>query len=189
MAAWRRILILGLVAIGIFLSSVWSLLALVLVLHIGRLCPVPNAGMAPVITRGSWIYVDALAFRRQGPARGDVVVFRGEGLPTLVHYRDWQVKRIVGLPGDTVSIRDRRLYVGGNPVRELAPFQYTAMWFDNYLASEGAVYTVPPGTYFVLGDNPDGSYDSRFFGPVPAGNIAGRAVFRCWPLGRVGVVR
>jgi signal peptidase I len=185
MAALRRILIPGLIAIGILIGCAWSLLAVMLALQLGRLCPIPNAGMAPVIARGDWIYVDALAFRHRSPARGDVVVFRGEGLPTLVHYHDWQVKRVVGVPGDTVSIRDRRLYVGENPAPELAPFQYTAMWFDNYLVGEGSTYTVPPDTYFVLGDNPDGSYDSRFFGPVPAGNIAGRALFRCWPPGLV----
>jgi signal peptidase I len=185
----RRNILIGLAA-GWALGSCAVVLALlVLGLHLGRVFSVPNAGMAPVIARGDCIYTDALAFRDKGPARGDVVVFRGDGLPTLVRHYQWQVKRIVGLPGDTISIRDGRLYVGDNPAPELASFQYTAMWFDNYLASEGSTFTVPPHTYFVLGDFPNGSYDSRFFGPVPAGNIIGRAVFRCWPLGRLGAVR
>ncbi len=187
--ALRRIIIIGLVAAGALIGSIYLLLFLVLGLHLGRIFSIPNAGMAPTIARGDAVYMDALAFGKAGPARGDVVVFRGDGLPTLVRHYDWQVKRIVGLPGDTISIRDGKLYVGENPAPELARFQYAIFMYDNFLTNEAPSYTVPPDTYFVLGDNPKGSYDSRFFGPVPAGNIAGRAVFRCWPPGRLGGVK
>jgi signal peptidase I len=186
---WRRIIILALVAGGLFIGSAYFLLVAVLGLHLGRVVSVPNAGMAPTVTRGDTIYVDALAFRHKSLARGDVVVFRGDGLPSLVRYYQWQVKRIVGLPGDTVSIRDGRLYVGENPAPELARFEYVTMEFDNYLTDDLSTFTVPPDTYFVLGDFPNGSYDSRFFGAVPAKNIVGRAVFRCWPPERLGAVR
>lgn len=187
--ALRRIIIIGLAAAGAFVGSIYFLLVLVLGLHLGRIFSIPNAGMAPTITRGDSIYMDALAFRNKGPARGDVVVFRGDGLPTLVRYYQWQVKRVVGLPGDAVSIRDGALYINDHPAPELARFQYVTMEFDNYLTDDSSTFTVPPATYFVLGDNPNGSYDSRFFGAVPTKNIVGRALFRCWPPGRLGAVK
>ena len=187
--ALRRIILIGLAAAGALVGSIYFLLLLVLGLHLGRVFGVPNAGMAPMITRGDEIYMDGLAFRNKGPARGDVVVFRGDGLPTLVRYYQWQVKRIVGLPGDTVSIRAGTLCINGHPAPELVRFQYITMEFDNYLTDDLSTFTVPPETYFVLGDNPNGSYDSRMFGAVPAKNIVGRALFRCWPPARLGAVK
>lgn len=151
---------------------------------IGRVFYVPNQGMAPGIARGDCIYMDGCAYLATAPARGDIVCFRGEGLPTLVRTGEWQVKRVVGLPGDTVSVRDGQLYVGEKPAPELSQFHYSLMDFDNYL-TDGTSFTVPPGAYFLLGDDPNGSYDSRFFGPVPLADIKGRAVLRLWPFSRV----
>jgi signal peptidase I len=173
---------------ALFVTS--NLLFVVLpALNIGRVIVVPNRGMAPVIRRHDSVYLNELAFRTTKPKRGDIVGFRGEGLPTLVHTGDWQVKRVVGVPGDIVSIRDGTLYIGDQPAPELARFQYVEMEFDIYLSPYAPSYTVPPDSYFVLGDFPDGSYDSRFYGAVPMANIKGRPVFRIWPPGRLGVVR
>ena len=155
-------------------------------LGVVRVFSVPNAGMAPLIQRGDWIFVNATGFGKSGPARGEVVVFRGRGLPTLVHNSEFQVKRVAGLPGDTLSIRDGRLFVNGRAAPELEAHRYEVFMYDRYLTNDAPSYTVPPGTCFVLGDNPGGSYDSRFFGPVPAENLVGRAIFRIWPWGRFG---
>ncbi len=185
----RRILIGSAIAVVTVLAAARLLLLFLLGWQFGKVFSVPNAGMAPMVTRGDMVYMDAIGLRARGIARGDVVCFRGDGLPTLVHYYEWQIKRIVGLPGDTISIRDGKLYVGDKVPPELARFHYAIYVWDNYITFDTPSYTVPSNTYFVLGDNPGGSYDSRFFGPVPAQNIAGDAVFRCWPPSRLGAVR
>ncbi len=185
----RRRWILALAVAGALIAATNFALAVFFGFHFGGIFRVPNAGMDPVIARDDSIYMNGLAFYFRRPARGDVVCFHGEDLPTLVHRFDWQVKRVVGLPGETISLRDGQLYVGDHPAPELAGFHYAIFMFDNFLTNENPSYTVPEGTYFVLGDNPKGSYDSRFFGPVPAKDMAGTAVFRFWPPARAGVVR
>ncbi|GHF62085.1 signal peptidase I [Deinococcus metalli] len=130
--------------------------------------------------------------------RGDIVVFkpprtatqewthayRGLSLPWA--YRPYLVKRIVGLPGDTVQVTRGTVTVNGRPLNEP---RTTAYWdaachdTASDLANTLPV-TVPAGTYFVMGDNrsPGGSLDSRVFGPVSTADIAGRAVASVWPL-------
>ena len=193
MAVSRRIPLALAAAVGLtgllfFCGS--SLLFVILPgLRLGQVCYVPNQGMAPLISRGDFIYMNEMAFRSAKPVRGDIVCFRGENLPTLVRTGNWQVKRVVGVPGDTISIEDGALCIDHRPVRELARFHYETFRYDNFLTADSPSFTVPAGSYFVLGDFPNGSYDSRFFGPVPLANIKGRPVFRVWPPGRAGTFR
>jgi signal peptidase I len=117
--------------------------------------------------------------------RGDVVVFRFPEDPT----RDF-LKRVVGLPGETVAIRDRTVFVDERPLPE--PYVFHAddrIWPDDPAIPEEKrrrdqlpPTRVPPGAYFVLGDNRDDSSDSRQWGPVPATNLVGRALFVYWSL-------
>jgi signal peptidase I len=111
-----------------------------------------------------------------GPRRGDVIVFRYPADPT----RDF-IKRVVGLPGDTVEVVHGQLTVNGQSIKE------------DYIAPGTADMTtekkiVPAGQYFVLGDNRNNSSDSRAWGFVPAENIIGQAMFSYWPLDNVGGV-
>jgi len=115
--------------------------------------------------------------------RGDVVVFRFPGDPR----RDF-IKRVVGLPGETVAIRDKRVFVDGRLLDE--PYAFHAddtVWPDDpSIAPEHRrrdqlpPQRVPGGAYFVLGDNRDDSSDSRSWGFVPAGHVEGRALFVYW---------
>jgi signal peptidase I len=115
--------------------------------------------------------------------RGDVVVFRYPRDPR----RDF-IKRVVGLPGETIAIRDKRVFVDGRPLDE--PYAFHAddtVWPDEPSIGEDhrrrdqlAPFAVPEGTYFVMGDNRDDSNDSRWWGPVPAGHLEGRALFVYW---------
>jgi signal peptidase I len=117
--------------------------------------------------------------------RGDVVVFRFPQDPA----RDF-IKRVVGLPGETVEIRDRRVTIDGRPLLE--PYVFHAddrIWPDDPSIPEEkrrrdqlAPTRVPEHTYFVMGDNRDDSSDSREWGPVPAGNLVGRALLVYWSL-------
>lgn len=115
--------------------------------------------------------------------RGDVVVFKFPEDPQ----RDF-IKRAIGLPGDTVAIRDKHVFVNGVRREDPSAFhEETRVWPDDPQLPESvrrrdqlAPVRVPEGAYFALGDNRDSSYDSRFWGPVPEGNLKGRALFVYW---------
>jgi signal peptidase I len=110
-----------------------------------------------------------------GPARGDIIVFQYPKEPS----RDF-IKRVIALPGDTVEIRDSRVYVNGQALRE----DYTAAAPNYQVPAE----KVPAGNYFVLGDNRNNSSDSHIWGLVPEENIIGRAWLSYWPPEEAGVV-
>jgi signal peptidase I len=144
------------------------------------------------------LFVSGCAYWFAKPQRGDVVVFRTDGIAGMdpSQYGQFYVKRIVGLPGDRISIQNGRLMNNGKPVEQpeaLAVRQYVAgtklQVGAPFLRDEGEVFEVPAGTYFVLGDNSTNSYDSRFFGPVPAQNLFGRATKIYWPLDRAGTIK
>ena len=130
--------------------------------------------------------LDAVLPTRE-PRRGDVVVFRSPENPQID-----LVKRLIGLPGDTIQLVQKRLYVNGELVPDddyaihgdpqvgvkPTPFNLRLYRRDNF-----GPYTVPPGHFFFLGDNRDFSYDSRYWGPVPEHFIKGRAYLIYWSYG------
>ena len=109
------------------------------------------------------------------PVRGEVVVFRSPRDPE----RDF-VKRVIGLPGDTVEIVQGTVYVNG--------LQLVEPYLDRRDNTTMAPVKVEPDTLFVLGDNRGSSNDSRSWGPVPAENLIGRAWMRFWPLDHLGLL-
>lgn len=160
---------------------------------------IPSASMEETLLIGDHLFVNRFIY---GPAkigaergllplrtvnRGDVVIFRSPERPRVD-----MVKRCVGLPGDEIEVVDKDIYVNGKwvddsiytwhrddrifPDRPTVPEQ--ARLRDNF-----GPYTVPEGHYFCLGDNRDQSYDSRFWGPVPAHFIKGRAFMIYWSFG------
>ncbi|MGE5657891.1 MAG: signal peptidase I [Actinomycetota bacterium] len=140
---------------------------------------IPSGSMLPTLQINDRLIVDKLSYKFQDPQRGDIVVFS----PTEVlskQYKDAFIKRIIGLPGDQVEVKNGRVYVNSQPLREeyiAEPPQYN--WGPEI---------VPQGQYLVLGDNRNNSYDSHFWGFVPRGNIIGRAIVRFWPPDRVGEI-
>lgn len=111
----------------------------------------------------------------RSPRRGDIVVFRSPQSPN----RDF-IKRVIGVPGDVVEVRDGVVYVNGEPLVE--PYIADA---PNY---QFPPTEVPPHTYWVLGDNRNNSDDSHHWGPVPEDNIIGQAWFSYWPRDKIGLV-
>lgn len=113
----------------------------------------------------------------RGWQRGDIVFFPDPRADCNLRC-PWVIKRIVGLPGETVSIRQGTVLIDGT---ELAEPYLDGVWKGSFTMGE---LTVPDGTFFVLGDNryPYGSHDSRSYGPVPAGSIAGRVTAVVWPV-------
>ena len=160
---------------------------------------IPSASMEPKLEVGDRVIVSKLAYRLQSPKRGDVVVFHPplpapedhSTLPLRVLHEvlaaigirqpgdDTFIKRVVGLPGETVDGREGRVFINGEPLRE------------PYLASSVITGDFPPvhlgdDQFFLMGDNRPNSSDSRSFGPVDRHRVVGEATTRAWPPPRAG---
>jgi signal peptidase I len=114
-----------------------------------------------------------------GPQRGEVVVFRAPPEPDTDY-----IKRVIGLPGESILIQHGRVYVNGQALEE----PYIRFPADYVFPGNGEPVTIPAGTYFVLGDNRPDSFDSHTGWVVPASNLIGRAWLRYWPPSSWGVV-
>jgi len=171
-------------------------LVIYLVIHnfIAQPFEVEQRSMLPTIAEHEYVLIDKISPRFDDYHRGDIVVFRP---PDGFSQGDVPfIKRVIGLPGDTVSLLNGRVYVavaGGSPVRLDEP--YVVRGIDGTAAdtlpkdSEAtSSWTVGAGAYFVMGDNRPDSQDSRWFGPIDRDLIVGRAWLRYFPLDRVGIV-
>jgi signal peptidase I len=153
-----------------------AVLSLIIITFVVQAFYIPSGSMEPTLMVNDRILVAKFLYRFEPVARGDVIVFRYPLNPQ----RDF-VKRVIGLPGNRVALKEGVVYVNGQRISEKG---YTIKPdYGNY----GPV-TVPRGDYFVLGDNRNNSEDSRFFGYVPRANIIGKAIFIYWPPQRVGFV-
>ena len=137
---------------------------------------VGSESMVPTLKVWDRILINKLAYDLGEPERGDIVLFENQegGEEPLI-------KRVVGLPGDTVKVRRGRLVLNGEPQRE--------PYVNESSRGPQAPYgpkRVPENHYFMMGDNRASSRDSRYFGPVPEEDLIGEALFRFWPLGRAG---
>jgi signal peptidase I len=171
-------------------------LALLIQAFIVKPYMIPSPSMADTLQIGQRVLVDRVSYLYRDIARGDVIVFRQpHGQPG----KDILIKRVVGLPGDTLSLSGGKLYVNGSlqqePYVRVVDGQAEPTDPADALggpASAGwslaAPYTLPAGQYFVMGDNRTNSGDSRYFGTVPEENVIGRAIFSYWPLGRLGTL-
>jgi signal peptidase I len=134
------------------------------------------SSMEPNFYEGEYIMVNKVSYHSSGPQRGDVIVFD----PPFDSPHPF-IKRIIGLPGETVEIKEGKAFIDGVPVEEeyiMASPTYTTP------ATE-----IPENEYFVLGDNRNGSNDSHNGWTVPRDNIIGRAWFTYWPPSKWGVVK
>jgi signal peptidase I len=152
-----------------------AVLAAALWLFVFQVSVVSGHSMDPNLEPGDRLVVDKLGYRWSSIHRFDVVVFECP-MQSGIDY----VKRVVGLPGETVELRGGELFVDGEPVEQDFAFEDDGCWF-------GPV-SVPEGQYFVLGDNRPRSRDSRTFDPpgVPKRLVKGVARFRVYPLSRAG---
>lgn len=150
-------------------------LAILVILFVARAFTVDGPSMQPTLQSGERLLIDKISYRFREPQRGDVVVFRYPSDP-----RQYYIKRVVGLPGDTVQIAGGELYINGILIKE----EYTS----GPIVGDFGPLVVPPGEYFVLGDNRNNSEDSRSrrVGTIPRESIVGKAFVRYWPLSRSG---
>ncbi|HLG77607.1 MAG TPA: signal peptidase I [Ktedonobacteraceae bacterium] len=138
---------------------------------------VDGTSMEPNLHNGELILVDKWTYLFRPPARGDVIVFVAPPHPDMDY-----VKRVIGVPGDVITIRDTVVIVDGVTLNEtyVDPRNQGNLFANKNITN----LVVPPNDYFVLGDNRAVSSDSRDWGFVPKANIIGRAAFVYWPLGQ-----
>jgi signal peptidase I len=175
---------------------------------------VPTAGMSPTLrgaaklpdgrkTVGDHIFVDKLTYRVRAPKRGEIVVFRTDNIQSIPAQSRGQywVKRIVGLPGERVSIKPPFVYVNGQKLTSPKIFQEIQSHEHGYegyilpgiyppadfLRSETDAIQLGSDEYLVLGDNSPRSLDGRFWGALARRNIVGRVTKVYWPLERMGI--
>ncbi len=160
-----------------------------------------------LLVLGDHLFVERFSIYLKEPARGDVMVFNTEdlynsdGSPLSETGGFYYIKRLAGLPGDTVKLVDHQLWVRPKgaekffPIQKLAPefakvysgkggYQGHNSEMPTLFPAPGAEYTIPENCYYMLGDNSRFSGDSRFFGAVPRKNLVGRAFFSFWPFSR-----
>ena len=150
-------------------------LALVIIVFLYQPVKVEGTSMAPLLTDQERIFINKFGYRFEPIERGDVVVF----WYPLDRSKSF-IKRVIGLPGDTIEIQSGRLFVNGKELQE--PY-VPASYLDG---SSLLPRVLPPNNYFVMGDHRDSSNDSRMFGPVPRQYIYGKAVFAYWPVDHFG---
>jgi signal peptidase I len=150
-------------------------LALVIIVFLYQPVKVEGTSMAPLLSDQERIFINKFVYRFEPIQRRDVVVF----WYPLDHSKSF-IKRVIGLPGESVEIRQGIVYVNGRAIDEpYVPAQYEDM-------SDYGPVRVPRDSYFVMGDHRISSNDSRVFGCVPSKFIYGRAVFAYWPVDHFG---
>jgi len=152
------------------------LIALLINVFVGQATRVEGQSMEPNLHTDQRLVVEKVSYRFHGPQRFDIVVLR---LPSQDD--ELLIKRVVGLPGETVEIRDGEVYINGKMLDE--PF----LDVETRPGRQSTII-VPPLHVYVMGDNRNHSNDSRSFGPIPIENIVGRAWISYWPLENVGLV-
>jgi signal peptidase I len=143
----------------------------------------PPDSMAPVIYTGERVFVDLKGYKKSGPQRGDVFVYRPPEKQGEVF-----MHRIVGLPGESVELKEHALLINGVKIKE--SWNMRIRYYNRgKFGKKGSAVTLPQDAYYVLGDYSAGSNDSRFWGFVPKANLIGRVIKIYYPYHRSGAVQ
>jgi signal peptidase I len=167
-----------------FLETVVVALVISIVLYIFVMTPheVVGNSMHPTYKNGEYLMANKVTYQIKEPQRGDVIIFK---------YSDTQdfIKRIVGLPGDTVMLKDGQLYINGILLNESDYLSTTVYTNGGDFLKEGESKVIPEGHYFVCGDNRPHSSDSRTFGPIEETAIKGKAWIVYFPFSEFRIVQ
>lgn len=157
---------------------------------------IPSSSMEPTLQINDRLIIEKLSYKFRKPERGEVVVFNPPAVAAVPDSSLVYIKRLIGLPGDRISIRDGKVFVNGKALNEpyaKEPSDYTLPTLDsekcqNCFLPDTQIepdktlsFTVPPNSYWMMGDNRNNSLDSHAWGFLPEQNIVGRASFRYWP--------
>ena len=165
------------------------LLALVVKVFLLQAFYIPSLSMSPTLRVGDRVLVNKLRYRLHDVNRGDVIVFERPASETSSTIPDL-IKRVVGLPGESISFIDGAVYVDGKRLDEsyLSDGTVTSSANAPNKCTAEAPCVVPSGQVWVMGDNRSDSKDSRYFGSIDESTIVGRAFVTVWPLGRFGLL-
>lgn len=172
-----------------FVQSIVLALSVFVLLYLFVAQPnqVKGSSMVPNFTDGEYLLTDKLTYQFSPPQRGDVVVFRAPATESCAEDQCEYIKRVIGLPGDTVMVKDNQVYLNGQLlVQKFLPDDFVTS--PGSFCEEGKEVTVPEDEYLVFGDNRSHSRDGREFGPIKKDLILGRAFFKYWPLSAMGLI-
>ena len=173
-SAWQELKAWGRDILGTFVPAL--LIVLVFNLFIAQATRVEGLSMEPNLHNDQRLIIEKLSYRFSQPQRGDIVVLKLPDRPGPP-----LIKRVIGLPGEVIDVREGRIYVDGQLFQEPYLNQLT---FSSHTRE-----VVPDDCYFVLGDNRGYSSDSRSFGMVHKEYLVGRAWFCYWPISDIGFIR
>ncbi len=153
---------------------------------------IPSGSMRPTLEVNDKLIIEKISMRAQEIARGDILVFRSVDAPPLKTL--WQqslhvlsmdgntplIKRVVGLPGETIAVSEGTVFINGEPLKE--------SYINEPPFYEMAPVKIPDDHVFMMGDNRNNSADSHVWGPLPIENVIGHALFRFWPPHRAGLL-
>lgn len=150
---------------------------LVIYIFLFRPFQVSGDSMYPTFKNGEYILTNLIALRTNGLQRGDVIVFQA---PPDAE-KDF-IKRVIGLPGDTVELKNGFVYLNGKKLDESAYLHNDVRTYGGAFLKDGESFTVPADNYFVMGDNRPFSSDSREWGLLVRSKVIGKSMFVYWPL-------
>ena len=157
---------------------------------------IPTSSMVPTLKPGDRIFVNKFVYgaripftnirlpKLREPERGDIIVFHSP-----VEKNKFLVKRLVGKPGDKIEIKGQHLWINGKPAEDPRILSTIAYYNKGAYGKTGRVIKVPEDSYYCLGDNSLNSVDSRYWGFVPAKNLAGKVFLIHWPAKRIRIVK
>ena len=172
------------------------ILALFIRAFIVQAFKIPSGSMIPTFEIGDRIFVNKFLYGARipftdlrlpavrQPKRGDIIVFVSPEVPK----KDF-VKRLIGLGGETLEIKDGGVYINSRPINNPSTTRPIYYYNRGDYGKVGEPITVPKGSYYALGDNSASSRDSRYWGFVPKKNLIGKAVLIYWPIHRMRLIR
>lgn len=170
-------------SLGLF---VWDLLKILIIsfviiipirYYVAQPFIVQGSSMEPNFHTGEYLIIDELTYRNSAPQRGDIIVFK---YPRDT--RQYFIKRVIGLPGETVRIQDGKVTILNKQHPEGFTLDETYLPQNTLTLGGDGKFTLGSDEFYVLGDNRNASSDSRFWGPVPRNDVIGRVLFRAYPL-------
>lgn len=172
-----------------FVQSIVLALSVFVLLYLFVAQPneVKGNSMLPNFVSGEYLLTDKLTYQFGSPKRGDVVVFKAPPSEPCSADECEYIKRIVGIPGDRVMVKDGSVYLNGLLLDQFfLPSDFVTE--PGSFSEEGLEREVPAGQYLCFGDNRSHSRDGREFGPIKKESIVGKAFFKYYPIGAIGLV-
>lgn len=176
-------------------------LAMILRTFVVQAFYIPSSSMEDTLLINDMLLANKFIFYFTEPVKGDIVIFRNQEEVPSDSGKDFLIKRVIGGPGDRLQIKSGEIFLNGT--RQDEPYIKEKCQYDwigdihatrdptsryPVLTGNDGEIQIPPDHYFVMGDNRNNSRDSRWFGFLPRKDIIGKALFRYWPLMRIGLI-